>query len=64
MACNGMLEAVDKQDVAASVPERSRALFDAYLRCRSCLRVYWPGSHYARLRRLVDHALDAAGADA
>jgi uncharacterized protein len=64
MACNGDLEGVDKLEVAASVPERSRALFDTFLRCRSCLRVYWPGSHYARLKRLVEDAVAGAGADA
>jgi len=60
MACNGPLDAVDKREVAAEVPERSRTHFDAFLRCRSCRRVYWQGSHHVRLTRLIADALGDA----
>lgn len=62
--CNGLLETADLRDVEAEVPERSRRHCASFLRCASCRRVYWRGSHVARLEALLAEALDAApGAD-
>jgi hypothetical protein len=54
MPCNGLLEPVSREQVADRVPERVLAVFDRFWRCRDCGRIYWRGSHYARLRDLVD----------
>ncbi|WP_226667297.1 Mut7-C ubiquitin/RNAse domain-containing protein [Microbulbifer aggregans] len=51
--CNGLLSTVDKQVVWAQLPENSRRRFDEYARCNECGRVYWQGSHYERMQRLV-----------
>jgi uncharacterized protein with PIN domain/sulfur carrier protein ThiS len=52
--CNGLLAAVDKAEIAAEVPERVHRVFDAFWRCQGCGRLYWQGSHYQRLRGLVE----------
>jgi uncharacterized protein with PIN domain len=52
--CNGALVAVDKAAVTGEVPPRVQALFDAFWRCTECGRIYWQGSHYERLHRLVE----------
>ena len=54
MRCNGLLRAVTKAEVAGLVPPRSYEAYDEFLRCEGCGRVYWRGSHYARLSRLVN----------
>jgi uncharacterized protein len=56
MACNGRLEDVDKRDVAALLEPGTREHVDHFRRCRSCGRVYWRGTHHARLTELVDRA--------
>jgi uncharacterized protein len=43
--CNGRLEPVPLEAVAAQVPPRSRAAFDRFARCTDCGQVFWPGSH-------------------
>jgi uncharacterized protein len=43
--CNGLLDPVPLEEVAALVPPRSRRAFDRFARCRGCGRVFWPGSH-------------------
>ncbi len=53
MACNGVLEPVSKEQAQDLVPERSLELYDEFHRCQQCGRVYWKGSHYARMRRWV-----------
>ena len=51
--CNGELEKVAKDTVWQQIPENSRRAFSEFARCRHCHRVYWKGSHYARMQRLV-----------
>ena len=56
--CNGELQRVPGSTVAERLPPRVRAHFEEFAQCRECAAVYWPGSHYDRLRKLVDE-LDA-----
>jgi hypothetical protein len=53
MECNGSLRPADPARVVGRVPpgvERRHARFDE---CEGCGRVYWAGSHWARLDALV-----------
>ncbi|MDE2149018.1 MAG: hypothetical protein KGJ55_04100, partial [Gammaproteobacteria bacterium] len=43
------------------VPEASRSRHDRFRRCRDCAQVYWNGSRYPRLERLVSELLDRSG---
>ena len=54
LACNGPLEDVAKEEVLDLLPPRTRCDYERFRRCASCGRVYWRGSHYARLLALVD----------
>ena len=59
--CNGVLEPVDTAGLRGELPERITNAFDAFWRCRGCGRVYWRGSHYQRLRALVDQVTAGPG---
>jgi uncharacterized protein with PIN domain len=54
MVCNGMLSRVDKEAPDLVVPSRVKAVFEVLWRCAGCGRIYWQGTHYDRLRALVD----------
>ena len=54
MLCNGELQRVDKNIVADRLPPRVRMNFDDFAQCQECAHVYWRGSHYQRMRRMVD----------
>jgi uncharacterized protein with PIN domain len=47
--CNGRLAAVPKAAVMRRLPPRTRRYYDTFWVCRECARIYWQGSHYARL---------------
>lgn len=44
--CNGTLMSEKKEAVSDSVPEYIYRNHDSFLRCTSCQRVYWEGTHY------------------
>lgn len=53
--CNGELRAVGRESVRGVVPEYTYSVNRKFLRCPSCGRVYWEGTHKARiLERLKD----------
>ena len=54
LECNGGLTTASKLEVAAVVPEHAWRSHEEFVRCPSCGRVYWAGSHHERLRRLVE----------
>lgn len=57
LCCNGLLQSVSKEAVAAGLPSRTRAVFDEFHRCCGCYRIYWRGSHYQRLSDLLQRLL-------
>ena len=59
-ACNGLLEAVDKAAVADEIPPKTARWLDEYVRCDGCGKLYWRGTHFARLEGLVGRILGEA----
>lgn len=57
--CNLRLEPVDRDVAAAVVPAPILRRYTDFARCPGCMRVYWPGSHWQRMRRMLDSALSA-----
>lgn len=60
MACNGLLHRVDKQAVLNRIPPRTVELHEEFSRCSDCRRVYWKGSHYARMQRWVEELAEGS----
>lgn len=58
LACNGLLEPVPKAEIAHLLQPLTKQYFDEFHRCRQCGRIYWQGSHYQRLERLVQRILN------
>lgn len=54
MECNAPLRQVAKHEIEHQLQPRTRRFFDEFLQCSGCGRVYWQGSHFERLRALVD----------
>ena len=56
--CNTPVSSVEKEKVLERLPPAVARRFDPYWYCEGCQRVYWQGSHYDRMQRLVDSLLD------
>ncbi len=57
--CNGALRVVAKSEVEQRVPPHSRKFYERFYECQDCARVYWDGSHVARMRLRVAQMLRA-----
>lgn len=53
LRCNAVLRAAPPEVVARLAPPRIRAQHDEFSYCAACRRVYWKGSHHARMVRLL-----------
>jgi uncharacterized protein with PIN domain len=55
--CNLPLIAIDKAAVADRLPERVREIQERFLRCPGCERIFWEGTHYVRMRAVLQELL-------
>lgn len=55
--CNGKLQTVAKTDIDTELQPRTRRYYEEFLRCDSCGQIYWQGSHFERVKPLVDEFL-------
>jgi hypothetical protein len=60
LPCNGPLRPASKAEVEPLLPGHTRDLYRTFQRCAACGRVYWEGSHHARMTRLLETAFLAA----
>ncbi len=57
LRCNLPLAPVDKSSVAVRLPEAVARSHSTFMHCSGCDRVYWPGSHYDRMRAALGRML-------
>jgi len=55
MKCNGILEPVDKESILWRLPAKVHEFCDEFSMCRSCGQLYWPGTHYERMKELISN---------
>ena len=51
--CNVELEPRTKAAVAERLPPHVRATQERFSQCPRCSRVYWPGTHWSRMRERI-----------
>lgn len=57
MRCNGILAPVTKDEVIDRLEPLTREYYDDFSRCTHCGRIYWAGSHHAKLLALIERLL-------
>lgn len=63
LACNGILKPVSAGDkefarLAKEIPDDIIRLHRRFTFCSRCRRLFWPGSHYPRLIRIINRVLE------
>ena len=59
MSCNGLLRKVSKEEVYDLLPPHTRATKHDFSRCADCGKVYWKGSHHARMQQWIAELLQS-----
>jgi uncharacterized protein with PIN domain len=58
LTCDGLLAPVDTALVRHRVPPLTLEYVDEFFECRGCGKLFWRGTHWPKLRREVDRALE------
>jgi len=51
LLCNEELQPLRKEDAEGKVPDFIYQSYDVFHMCPRCRRIYWPGTHYARMQK-------------
>ncbi len=51
---NTLLEHVDKSEVLDRLPLKVKKFYTSFKICPVCKRIYWLGSHYERMKKVLD----------
>lgn len=53
LRCNGHPDVVQKAEIIDQLTTQVRERYDEFSRCPDCGQIYWKGSHYQQMERLV-----------
>jgi len=51
--CNGIIKKVSKTKIASRLPGYVANYFQDFFRCSECDKIYWPGSHFQRMKEKI-----------
>ena len=54
IVCNGDLYATLKENIIAALPSNTKEFYHEFWQCSDCSCVYWKGSHYERMQKLLE----------
>jgi uncharacterized protein with PIN domain len=57
LQCNIPLRSIDKALVLDRIPPTARVLYEHFSTCDNCEGVFWQGSHWQRMRALLDKTM-------
>ncbi len=57
LQCNKPLVRVSKERILERIPPKTREFYDEYSYCKTCDRIYWKGTHYMKIKKVVDEIL-------
>ena len=55
MECNGIIHAIDKQQIESQLLPLTREHYDKFYRCDSCKKIYWEGSHFSKMQAVISN---------
>lgn len=53
MLCNGLIETVQKTSIIDQLQTNTRKAFDEFFQCNACGKIYWKGSHYNKMEKVM-----------
>jgi len=57
LRCNTLLKSVSKEKILDRIPPRTKEFCDEYVQCQSCDKIYWKGTHFFNMKKVVRQIL-------
>ncbi len=57
--CNGITHSVSKQCIQSKLLTKTKKYYTDFYQCDSCKKIYWKGSHYQQMIKLIDQLKSA-----
>ncbi|HNR41781.1 MAG TPA: Mut7-C RNAse domain-containing protein [Bacteroidales bacterium] len=57
MECNSIITMISKDAVLENLQQKTREYYNNFRKCQGCGRIYWEGSHFESMQKLVDSIL-------
>jgi hypothetical protein len=57
LRCNASLESISKEAIIDRLEPLTVRYFEEFRICPNCDRIYWKGSHYERMVKLIDRVV-------
>ncbi len=54
MHCNGCTHPVSKCSIETRLLAKTKKYYNDFYQCDSCKKIYWKGSHYQEMKKLID----------
>lgn len=61
LCCNLPLQPASESEARTYAPEANLEPYRVFRRCAGCARIYWEGSHFARMRAVLGRMLESTG---
>jgi hypothetical protein len=58
LRCNALLNIVLKEKILDRIPPKTKEFCDEYVQCQSCDKIYWKGTHFINMKKVVRQILD------
>lgn len=63
MHCNGSIYLVTKKSIESHLMPRTREYYNEFWQCAKCRKIYWKGSHYQRMQKLITKIIEKTGSE-
>lgn len=58
LRCNTLLKSVPKEKIFDKIPPKTKEFCDKYAHCKSCDKIYWKGTHFINMKKVITQILD------
>lgn len=55
MSCNGKTQIVDKEEIEDQLLAKTKKYYREFFQCDNCKKIYWRGSHYLKMKIMIDN---------
>jgi uncharacterized protein with PIN domain len=58
LRCNTILKSVQKEKILDRIPPKTKEFCDEYVQCQFCDKIYWKGTHFINMQKVVRQILN------